>query len=96
MRKYIAAGLVFASVFIAGFWAHAQVQPPNGPRVLPPAPTSPLPAQPNSLNIVSGNDVGFRVDSWEGDTPIGRWVIRRDGKWVEPRTSVGTRRLSSY
>jgi hypothetical protein len=90
MRKFLAVGLVSATVFLAGFWVHAQVQPPNVPRVPPPGP-----GQPNVLNVVSGNDVGFRIDNWEGDTPVGRWVIRRDGKWVEVRTSIGTRRLTS-
>jgi hypothetical protein len=79
MRNYVAAGLVLATVCIAGVWARAQAQPPNVS-----APT-----------IISGADIGFRVDRWEGDTPIGRWVIRKDGKWVEPKTTMGTRRLTS-
>jgi hypothetical protein len=79
MRKYVAAGLVLVTICIAGVWARAQALPPNAS-----APT-----------IVSGADVGFRVDRWEGDTPIGRWVIRHDGKWLEPKTSVGTHRVTS-
>jgi hypothetical protein len=80
MRQWIAVIVVAVVVLTGGaFWARAQVQPPTVP-----APT-----------IVSGADIGFRVDRWEGDTPIGRWVIRKDGKWVEPRTTMGTRRLTS-
>jgi hypothetical protein len=77
MRRYIAAGLVLAAVCIAGVWARAQAQTPSAPE-----PT-----------IITGGDVGFRIDRWQGDTPIGRWVIRHDGKWVEPRTSAGTHRV---
>jgi len=83
MRKYFAAALVFATVFIAGFWAHAQVIVPQVP---------PPPPGPKVLNVVS--DVGFWVDHWEGDTPVGRWVIRNEGRWVEPKTMGGVRRLT--
>ena len=79
MRRYIAAGLVLATVCIAGVWARAQAQPPN----------------PSTPTIFSGNDVGFKVERWEGDTPIGRWVVRSKGQWVEPRTTMGTRRLTT-
>jgi hypothetical protein len=38
--------------------------------------------------ILSGPDVGFRIDGRYGDTPIGAIVVRIDGKWVEAK--VGT------
>ena len=79
MRRYIAVGLMLAAVCIAGVWARAQVQPPN----------------PSTPTILSGGDVGFRVERWEGDTPIGRWVVRSKGQWIEPRTTMGPRRLTS-
>ena len=95
MRKYIGLGLVLAAIFMAGFWTRAQVQaPPNSPR-LPPVIPPPGFEGPNST-VVSGGDVGFRIDGWDGDTPVGRWVIRSDGRWVEPRTAGGSvRRLTS-
>ena len=54
--------------------------------------------QPNvpALTVLSGGDVGFRVERWEGDTPVGRWVVRNNGQWVEPKTTMGARRLSSH
>ena len=80
MRQWIAVISVAVAILTGGvLWARAQVQPAN-------------PTQPT---IFSGGDVGFRVDRWEGDTPIGRWVVRRDGKWLEPKTSVGTHRVTS-
>jgi hypothetical protein len=81
MRKYVAAGLLVAIVFFAGLWVRAQVvQPPNV----------------STPTIISGADVGFRVERWDGDTPIGRWVVRSSGQWVEPRTTMSPRRLASH
>jgi hypothetical protein len=79
MRRYVAAGLVMAIVFVAGFLVRAQVQPPNA----------------SNPTVLSGADIGFRIERWEGDTPVGRWVVRNRGAWVEPKTSVGTRRVTS-
>ena len=33
--------------------------------------------------IISGADIGFRVESQRGDVPYGTLMIRVDGKWVE-------------
>jgi hypothetical protein len=42
--------------------------------------------------ILSGPDVGFRVESDLRGVPVGRLVVRIDGKWVEARIgSLGTR-----
>jgi hypothetical protein len=80
MRQWIAVISVAVAILTGGvLWARAQVQP----------------ASPTQPTIFSGGDVGFRVDRWEGDTPIGRWVVRREGKWLEPKTSVRTHRVTS-
>jgi len=79
MRIYVAAGLVMAAVFVAGFLVRAQVQAPNA----------------SNPTVLSGADVGFRIERWEGDTPVGRWVVRNRGAWIEPKTSVATRRVAS-
>jgi hypothetical protein len=39
--------------------------------------------------ILSGGDIGFRLDRWQGNAPTGTLVIRLNGKWVEPTTSKG-------
>jgi hypothetical protein len=45
------------------------------------------------LRIVSGADVGFRIDGTDqSGKPVGRWMIRVDGKWVEASTAPGLRR----
>lgn len=32
--------------------------------------------------IVAGPDVGFRIDHYKGDTPVGELVVKKDGRWV--------------
>ena len=33
--------------------------------------------------IISGADIGFRPDGWQGKARTGSWVVRIDGEWVE-------------
>ena len=35
--------------------------------------------------VVSGDDIGFRIEGYLGETLAGRLVIRIDGEWVEPK-----------
>ena len=44
--------------------------------------------------VVSGNDLGFRIDSERGGVPTGHFVIRVNGNWVEVKESVGVSRLT--
>jgi hypothetical protein len=44
--------------------------------------------------IVSGADLGFRIDSERGGVPTGRFVVRVNGTWVEVKESVGAARLT--
>jgi hypothetical protein len=37
--------------------------------------------------IVTGGDIGFRIEGWQGRTPTGTLVIRVNGQWVEPAAS---------
>jgi hypothetical protein len=87
MCKWIGAGLVCAAILTGGgLWAHAQ-QVPNNPRTAPNVVPPP--------QIISGADLGFRVDSWGADgTPVGRFVVRHGGEWVEVRVPATTRRLT--
>ncbi len=106
MRKWIGVGIVVASMLIGGgIWVHAQ-----NPRVpFPPLPFPPvepgtpllpgLQGLPGFANVISGSDIGFRVDYWEGDTPVGRWVVRSPqtgNQWVEPKGAASTRRITSH
>jgi hypothetical protein len=33
-------------------------------------------------DVISGAEIGFRVDRYNGETPVGELVVRRNGKWV--------------
>ena len=44
--------------------------------------------------VISGNDLGFRVDTVRGGVPTGRLVVRINGRWVEAKESVGAAKLS--
>ena len=44
---------------------------------------------------VMGDDVGFRIEAYKGDTVLGTLVVRVNGKWVDAQAGVGgTRRLT--
>lgn len=57
---------------LAATWAHAQA--PRRPSAAP--------------TVISGSDIGFRVDSFKGTTPVGRLVVRVNGDWVEPEFAM--------
>jgi hypothetical protein len=40
-------------------------------------------AKPVPPRVMSGEDIGFRVESLRGATPVGRLVIKVNGNWVE-------------
>ena len=33
--------------------------------------------------VVSGNDVGFRIERMQDGIPVGKVVVRIDGRWVD-------------
>lgn len=49
---------------------------------------------PAAPNVVSGSDFGFRIDGMKGDTPVGAFVIRRNGQWVQVELGAGVQRLT--
>jgi hypothetical protein len=63
----------------AGAWGYAQAVLPSG--------QAPV--------VLSGSDIGFRVEGRRGNTPSGRFVVRINGQWVEVEQSVGTMRLTA-
>ena len=94
MRKWIAIGLVWVTTLVAtGLWVHAQ----SNPRLIPPPRPSPSPSDSNEIpTIISGNDIGFRVESWRKDgTPIGRIVVHQEGKWLDVTLSGRVRPLTT-
>jgi len=44
--------------------------------------------------VMTGTDIGFRVEGLRGSTPIGTLVVKVNGEWVEADiATVGTRSL---
>jgi hypothetical protein len=35
--------------------------------------------------VLSGSDIGFRVEGRIGNTPAGSWVVRVNDQWVAPK-----------
>jgi hypothetical protein len=85
MLRVAIAALVVALTVGAGRWAYGQGQFPSQQ----PDPNAP---------IISGNDVGFRVDrqrTQELGRLTGTWVVRLNGQWMEPDTALRSRPLST-
>ena len=59
-------------VFLLGFGVYGWAQAPA-----PPAPPS----------VISGADIGFRVERTERDAAVGRLMVRVNGKWMEAQFS---------
>jgi hypothetical protein len=51
--------------------------------------TVPLP----SPVVVSGGDLGFRIEGTQGTTAVGRLVVRRNGQWVDAGFAPGLPRI---
>ena len=47
-------------------------------------------AQVPDARVISGSDLGFRVDSRRNGVPTGRFVVRINGAWVELKESIGS------
>ena len=37
---------------------------------------------PREPEVITGAEIGFRVDRYNGGTPVGELVVRRNGTWV--------------
>jgi len=46
--------------------------------------------------VLSGSDIGFRVEGQIDNAPAGTLVVRVNGQWVVPRTPTGPARLAAF
>ena len=44
--------------------------------------------------VISGDDIGFRMEGRKGSTPTGKLVVRINGQWVEPEFSAGLKLIT--
>ena len=75
--------LIVLTVFlaVAAAWTSAQV-------TRPPSETGIKPMDLVAPQVISGSDLGFRVESNRDNVPVGRLVVRINGRWVDAQ--VGT------
>ena len=38
--------------------------------------------------VISGDDIGFRPEGWNGKARTGTWVVRINGQWVDAQGSI--------
>lgn len=91
--------LVVVSIVASGWTARAQVTPPNfsSRQPQPPrTPTNPYFTPLPTPRVMSGADVGFRIEGTNGSgTPVGTWVIRVNGEWLETAVVPVARRATN-
>ncbi len=46
-------------------------------------------ANPVTPRVLSGGDIGFRVEGVKGQNPVGRLVVKINDKWVDVEFSSG-------
>lgn len=79
--------LIVLSAFlvVAAVWVSAQV-------TRPPSETGLKPMDLVAPTVISGGDLGFRIESNTDNVPVGRIVVRINGRWVDAQ--VGTSGIS--
>ena len=40
--------------------------------------------------VISGSDIGFRPEGWNGKARTGTWLVRVNGDWVEAQSVFKT------
>jgi hypothetical protein len=50
--------------------------------------------QPQTPTIVSGADLGFRIEARKGTAAVGTLMVKIDGEWVEAESTVGVKRVT--
>jgi len=40
--------------------------------------------------VISGQDLGFRPEGWNGKARTGTWVVRINGDWIEAQSAMKT------
>ena len=89
MKKAFLLVVVWSvAVFAAGMWAHAQAPVPSPAPRLPGAQTEPP-------TVISGNDLGFRVEDLKNRRVLGRFVVRVNGQWLEIEEAYVAKRLTA-
>lgn len=82
------ARTMFVVLSILSVLAFSSWASPQAPAQQPPVPNMPK-------NVISGSDIGFRVERIQGNKVVGRLVVRINGEWIEAQSPVGVVPLGS-
>ena len=47
-------------------------------------------ARRDAAAVISGSDIGFRPEGWNGKARTGTWLVRINGEWVEAQGAFKT------
>lgn len=39
--------------------------------------------------VFAGDDLGFRIERWQGNKPVGTFVVKVRGEWVDAQFATG-------
>jgi hypothetical protein len=87
MKKWIVLWLASLAV-VAGFTSALM-------RAQAPSQVPPLTSQAPAARVLSGPDIGFRVESTRDGRAVGTLVVRINGQWVETVASVAPKRVTA-
>lgn len=52
-------------------------------------------AAPSTPFVLSGQDIGFRVESHKGNAVVGRFVVRVNGQWIDTESGFAAKILTT-
>jgi hypothetical protein len=90
MQRWIVLWLASLAV-VAGFTS--ALMRAQAPSQVPSPYTSQAP--PPAARILSGADIGFRVESTKDGRAVGTLVVRINGQWVETAASIAPKQLTA-
>jgi hypothetical protein len=90
-RKTVVAFMLAVGLGVAASLGFAQVQPGQVP---PPSFSFPPPAKSADM-VLSGADIGFRMERMVGDKVVGRFVVRVNGEWREVAANYEAKPLTA-
>ena len=79
--------LIFACIWILSLAVVASLASAQG--LQRPAPPSGR-FTPEAAPVISGADLGFRPEGWQGKARTGTFVVRINGEWVDAVSAVKT------
>jgi hypothetical protein len=91
VRKTLVAFMLAVGLGAAASLAYAQVQ--QG-QVAPPSFTF-APSATSANIVLSGADIGFRMERMVGDKVVGRFVVRVNGEWREVAANYEAKPLTA-